>query len=592
MSKRIIHPAKYFFISIRLKTKLIIMGFLIGSCFLYPQSHNPGMDCFMCHTEFSMAGTVFSDSNTTSVMPKVEVTLLRSDGSVLEAGETNQFGNIAFPLIPDGNYIMKIGEVKSRTWHQLPDQKSCNSCHITGGNGSQSKLYRFTETHSEIPEDNDCTHCHHFPQTKFYDELKTPGVLNTSHILNILPGSWVIFNNQTYEFNPGEYSISTVRPDIFAPGYFSVFDVIIAVAERNGMQVEYYYDEECKTHFITSVNQHQDDFWYRFAYHAPDLGDLNKQNATRWDELLWRPGLSIRLTTGENLAELKTEFAEEIERETNLGNVIPSLIFMINPSDFEGNPSGSGRITVTREYNDIHITPHDLRATGYPSHYSKPFQPGVITSIDIPLSLMDMGLLNAVTNVFYTNFAGNYIDSYYVVELGFPDSGSVHASGRQGFVYLTNNGAPNNLPNNADFQFHITADIAVLHAPDFTLWRWLELGNPYYEDEYNPTGVEQYNNSVLEDYESISRGFNLYAPYPNPFNGAVKLRFNIFMPGNVNISVFDILGQKVAELYNGYISNIGNQEVNWNPGSVPSGTYFIVMQHEKNLQVRSVAYAK
>ena len=426
-----------------------------------------------------------------------------------------------------------------------------------------------------------------------YDRLTAPGVLNATAESISLPASFVEIMGVQYPFEPNEYNIVTLRPDIFAPGWFSMFDVILAVAEKNGINIDYYYDESRKTHFITSVDSIEADYWYHFSYDAGtgSNNELRFRRAYRWDEALWRSGVSVRVVTGEDLWEIKSEYLEEIEREKTLGHVIPNVSISINPSNYQENPSGSGRITVKRTFANVEVTPHNLRATGYPSPYSKPFQPGVITSIDVLLSLKDKGMLDVVTSVFYNHFAGHYIDSYYVVELGFPGVGTAHSSGRQGFVYTTSNGTPNRLTNNADRKFHMTSDISIVHAPDFCTWRWAELGEPYYESNDPTTSVED-ERRILEDYESIGRGFNLHAPSPNPFNETCTIPFNVFMPGHMSLTVHNSLGQKVRTVFSGNIENIGFQSIRWTPEDISSGVYFIVMENAISSQVKSVTYVK
>ncbi|MFH0991476.1 MAG: T9SS type A sorting domain-containing protein [bacterium] len=209
--------------------------------------------------------------------------------------------------------------------------------------------------------------------------------------------------------------------------------------------------------------------------------------------------------------------------------------------------------------------------------------------MDILLSLKDHGKLNVVTGVFYSYFAQHYIDSYYIVEVGFPDVGVAHSSGRQGIVYVTENGTPNTLPNGADGKLHMTCDINVIHAPDFSTWRWAELGNPYYETNA-PTGL--FERSITEDYEAISRGFNLHEPYPNPFNGSVNLSFALFEPGRVTIEVFNLLGKKVTTLLDSIIEDVGIHRLSWQPSDVPSSSYFIVLSYNQNKQTRRVIYLR
>jgi hypothetical protein len=213
----------------------------------------------------------------------------------------------------------------------------------------------------------------------------------------------------------------------------------------------------------------------------------------------------------------------------------------------------------------------------------------VVTALDVLLSLVDQGELTLATSVFYNHIGQLSIESYFVVAMGFPDEGVAHASGRQGFIYTTENGTPGRLPNDADTKFHITCDIAVLHAPDFSRWRWAELGNPYFEQD-DPTSVE--DPTVQEDYNAIPRGFNLHAPFPNPFNGSARITFNIFDPGAVRIEVCDQTGQRLSTLYNQRAETIGIHEVVWDPGNASSGIYYIVMHYERQMQVRRIVFLK
>jgi hypothetical protein len=239
---------------------------------------------------------------------------------------------------------------------------------------------------------------------------------------------------------------------------------------------------------------------------------------------------------------------------------------------------------VNKTFRDVRVTPHDLRSIGHPSPYSKPFQPDVVTSLDVLLSLADQGELDVVTSAFYTHFNGNFIDSYYVVELGFPGIGNAHASGRQGFVYTTENGAPNRLPNRADPKMHMTADINVIHAPDFSYWRWIELGNPYYESREPQSGLDAL---IVEDHNAYDRGFNLHPPYVSEHNGDVTVNFNIFEPGHSRLSIVDELGEEVAVLFDADAPDLGVYSRTWEPRGRTAGQYYAELQYEGHSQVRA-----
>ncbi len=554
--------------------------------------HHAGSSCQGCHPTFLVAGTVFATAEARAVAPAVPVVLTGVDGHVLVLDDTDAQGNFASTVAVPGNYLIRVGDRISRSWHRIPEQGSCNECHGRGGHSPGSDARLLPDLHTRLPPDNGCSHCHHFPATMAGVRLKAPGTLHVAAEAPPVPGSRVRIGTQVYTFDPARHTITTVRPDIFAPGHFSMFDVILAVAREQGIAVQYHWDPSRKTHFIDTIDGRAADYWYRFSYDAGpgNQNELGLRREYRWDEALWRPGVWIAVTEGEALDELRAAYLREIRREEAHGNMVPLVRIAINPSSYQGNPPGSNRVTVTREFRDVRVTPHDLRAAGAPAPFSQPFQPGVVTSLDVLLSLQDQEELNLVNSVFYTYLAGKYIDSHYVVALGFPGMGTAHASGRHGFTYTTGNGTLQRMVNDASRSFHITADIAVLHAPDFSTWVWRELGNPYFES-VAPSAAELAR-SVAEDHEAIGRGFNLHRPILEPGTRVAHISFNVFEPAPVRLTVRDSLGGEVAILKEGLQEDLGVQTLLWVVERRPPGPLYLVMEYGRDLQVRRMSFGE
>ncbi len=61
--------------------------------------------------------------------------------------------------------------------------------------------------------------------------------------------------------------------------------------------------------------------------------------------------------------------------------------------------------------------------------------------------------------------------------------------------------------------------------------------------------------------------------YPNPFNAITKISYELSSSGNVTVEIFNISGQKVGVLYNGFQS-AGIKSFVWNAESKGSGMYF------------------
>ena len=83
-----------------------------------------------------------------------------------------------------------------------------------------------------------------------------------------------------------------------------------------------------------------------------------------------------------------------------------------------------------------------------------------------------------------------------------------------------------------------------------------------------------WNNNVEYNVSS----FTLNNLYPNPFNPSTEINYSVLNNGDVSVKVFNLMGQEVAELYNGYQS-IGDYKLNWNADNIASGVYFIQMFH-------------
>ncbi len=76
---------------------------------------------------------------------------------------------------------------------------------------------------------------------------------------------------------------------------------------------------------------------------------------------------------------------------------------------------------------------------------------------------------------------------------------------------------------------------------------------------------------------NIPKEFYLSQNYPNPFNPSTTITFGLPKASNVQIMVYNILGQRVAVLVDGKM-NAGNHAVMFNGDRLSSGVYFYLMR--------------
>ena len=96
-----------------------------------------------------------------------------------------------------------------------------------------------------------------------------------------------------------------------------------------------------------------------------------------------------------------------------------------------------------------------------------------------------------------------------------------------------------------------------------------------YVDELSlgpPTDVQEISSEIPDN-------FNLSQNYPNPFNPSTKIEYSIPEASFVQLKVYDILGNEVAELVNEEQS-AGTYRADFTAGNLASGFYIARLQQE------------
>ncbi|MEE1507041.1 MAG: Ig-like domain-containing protein, partial [Candidatus Neomarinimicrobiota bacterium] len=110
-------------------------------------------------------------------------------------------------------------------------------------------------------------------------------------------------------------------------------------------------------------------------------------------------------------------------------------------------------------------------------------------------------------------------------------------------------------------------------------------------------GEPSYVDGMVAKIEaSIPETFALEQNYPNPFNPVTTITFSLPVPSHVNLSVYNVLGQKVITLEKGWV-NTGNHQTLWNGrdaqgNAVSSGLYFYSLEAENFRQVKKMLFLK
>ena len=100
-----------------------------------------------------------------------------------------------------------------------------------------------------------------------------------------------------------------------------------------------------------------------------------------------------------------------------------------------------------------------------------------------------------------------------------------------------------------------------------------------------PTAIEQHEGVITPKQYSLSQN------YPNPFNPTTKIDFTIKKTSRVELSVYNMLGEKVAVLANGKMS-AGSYSATFDAANLPNGIYFYKLTADNFTSVKKMILLK
>jgi hypothetical protein len=122
--------------------------------------------------------------------------------------------------------------------------------------------------------------------------------------------------------------------------------------------------------------------------------------------------------------------------------------------------------------------------------------------------------------------------------------------------------------------------------------RTAESGINYYRlKQVDYSGTYSYSDIVEVDVTGPLT-FNLLQNYPNPFNPSTVIEFSLpENVSNVKLSIYNVLGIKVAELVNKNLE-AGHYSYEWDASNVAGGTYFYELRTENFVSVKKMILMK
>ncbi|MEJ5261059.1 MAG: 5'-nucleotidase C-terminal domain-containing protein [Ignavibacterium sp.] len=169
------------------------------------------------------------------------------------------------------------------------------------------------------------------------------------------------------------------------------------------------------------------------------------------------------------------------------------------------------------------------------------------------------------------------------VNLTIPKIGMIFRSNSLDWLLVENNNAVLRGTGKINFQGNYGYLILAMNHPDklrVIIWDENDNDKLIFDNKslQNVNGLISFGNSLMfakDDFtsEEIPGRFVLEQNYPNPFNAATIIRYSIPEAANVELKVYDILGNEVATLVNEF-KPAGSYDAQFTMNDFASGIYF------------------
>jgi hypothetical protein len=107
-------------------------------------------------------------------------------------------------------------------------------------------------------------------------------------------------------------------------------------------------------------------------------------------------------------------------------------------------------------------------------------------------------------------------------------------------------------------------------------------------------GIYTYHLELINDVDDSKQNhlqFYFSQNYPNPFNPTTTITYQLPVGSNVNLKVFNILGNDVKTLINEY-KPAGKYFIDFNAGNLSSGIYFYQIKTDIFFKMRKMVILK
>ena len=195
------------------------------------------------------------------------------------------------------------------------------------------------------------------------------------------------------------------------------------------------------------------------------------------------------------------------------------------------------------------------------------------------IRILDSTSVNLMTTVQFPNLNNEQALFWFIVPRTIPDFGTYNFCGHGGSSY----GVRTRMDYTLDAYNHM--GVVVLTNGESDVGTDIIKDALYSFSTTIPT-------DVAEDITAPPEQYYLSNNYPNPFNPSTTIEFSLPEDvGNVKLSIYNALGEKVAELVNTALV-AGKYQYQWNAQNVATGMYIYELRIDKFVSIKKMILLK
>jgi hypothetical protein len=124
---------------------------------------------------------------------------------------------------------------------------------------------------------------------------------------------------------------------------------------------------------------------------------------------------------------------------------------------------------------------------------------------------------------------------------------------------------------------HFSRQFTMEYANDFSAGIVFNAGNSDYDIYIDNVSLKEVVTGIHDKDKTLPTAFALHNNYPNPFNPRTVIRWQLAGGSDVELSVYNLLGQKIATLVSER-QNAGYHQVEWDASGFASGIFYYRIQ--------------